>query len=88
MDRLAGEAVDRYLRMDFAELVGLARAKGYAEVRSEGDYQVSVACLLDDPGREDAVRILASVNRRASRLSFMFPRTKVGLAVRAGGGPG
>lgn len=76
MDRLAIETVHRYKRMDLADLVELARTGDYAEVRTEGDYNVSVTCLLDDPKSEAAVQVLVSVNRRASLLSFMFPRTK------------
>ena len=82
MDRLATEALRSYERMDLPDLIALARKDGYAEVRSEGDYSVSVTCLLDDPTSETAVRILASVNRRAGVLSFMFPRTKSVLITR------
>ena len=81
MDRLATETVHRYERMDFEELLKLARSGDYAEVRTIGDYAVSVTCLLDDPKSEEVVRILASVNRRDSRLSCMFPRTKDGLVL-------
>ena len=75
MDRLAVEAVRRYERKGLADLVELSRKRGYAEVRSEGDYEIAVTCLLDDPKSNDAVRIVAVVNRDGL-LSFMFPRTK------------
>lgn len=84
MDRLATETVHRYERMDFDELLRLAQSGDYAEVRTTGDYAVSVTCLLDDPKSEEVVRILASVNRRDRRLSFMFPRTQDGLVLSDG----
>lgn len=84
MDRLATETVNRYERMDFEELLRLAHSGDYAEVRTTGDYAVSVTCLLDDSKSEEVVRILASVNRRDSQLSFMFPRTKDGLVLSDG----
>lgn len=76
MDRLAEEAVKRYEQKELADLVELSRKRGYAEVQSEGDYEIAVTCLLDDPKSMEAVRVLASVSVRNRLLSFMFPRTK------------
>ena len=46
MDRLAMEALRTYEQMDLPDLIALARKDDYAEVRSEGDFSVSVTCLL------------------------------------------
>jgi len=82
MARIAAEAIRRYERMGLSKLVRLARAGDYAEVRTEGGYDVAVTCVLDDSRSEDAVRVLASVNRRSSLLSFMFPYTRAALVVK------
>ena len=81
MRRMGRDALQRWRRAPFEDLVRLADSGERAETIVEGDCATVVVCVLDAPPSRDVVRILAITNR-GTLFSSMFPQVETGRVAR------